>query len=181
VIHSYIIGKPSEVVASMMTFGLSADDFPVSEDGSLKYENHLAWIAKRQKIGSAKSSSGQEQIVKSPSDVLIFSPLQIDVLLGRGRGTMKHPGNLRLRMVMQSFFVLYENSTKMEKPFVAKLVVEEVQKKGGRFMKKEGVGWQEVVDEIAGEKVKHGFRDLRLRKSKAIIAESIVKHGGGTT
>jgi hypothetical protein len=135
---------------------------PVLHDGSTNREVHLAWIQMRRTLETDTS--------KTP---LTIAPKSSDVLLGRGKGVQFHAGNMRLRMVMGSFFSEYERCKRMEKKSVALLVVSEVKSRGGSFLQQNDGAWQEVDNEDAIlKKVMHSFRDMQRLKSKTDIPES---------
>jgi hypothetical protein len=147
---------------SIMAYGIPTSDFPVLNDGSLNREAHVAWIQMRRTLETAPS--------KTP---LIIAPKLSDILLGRGKGAQFHAGNIRLRMLMGSFFSEYEGCGRMEKKNVALSVVDEVKRRGGRFLQEKDGAWKEVDDEVVIlKKVMHCFRDMRRMKSETDTRES---------
>jgi hypothetical protein len=141
---------------SIMAYGIPTSNFPVLNDGSLNRDAHLAWIQMRRTLETDTSNTP-----------LTIAPKSSDVLLGRGKGVQFHAGNIRLRMVMGSYFSEYEGCGRMEKKNVALSVADEVKRRDGRFLQEKDGAWQEVDDEDAIlKKVMHCFRDMRRMKSK---------------
>jgi hypothetical protein len=79
-----------------------------------------------------------------------------DILLGRGGGTNKHPGNQALRLLATEFRQDYLSTTsKKEKKIISKQVVDILIGEGRRFLKKisRREMWIPVDDDIARTKV----------------------------
>ena len=88
----------------------------------------------------------------------ICIPGPYDVTLGRGRRCNRHPGNIRLRSLVDHAKNIYDSSSKGDKTRITEIIVTAV-KQNGRFLKEEKFGWVEVEDEVARLKVSHVFRD----------------------
>ena len=91
-------------------------------------------------------------------DIIVASDK--DVLLGRGV-SQKHPGNVRLRQIIEDHFNLHAASSVMDKTMIAWKIVRMIQDGGGRFLDrdKDDVGrWKVISDESARYKVSYGFR-----------------------
>ena len=88
----------------------------------------------------------------------ICIPGPYDVTLGRGRRCNRHPGNIRLRSLVDRAKNIYDFSSKGDKTRITEKIVTAV-KQNGRFLKEEKFGWVEVEDEVARLKVSHVFRD----------------------
>ena len=136
----------------LMTFGIPAKALPVTATGDLKLESYLDWLAYRRKI------EGLQDDLKR-----IIVPGPFDVLVGRGRFTALHPGNLRYRQLIQSYMEQYEVCRKrIEKTELTSQVVQIVHNSSGRFLRQDGCGWVEIDDDAARDKVGHSFRNLRM-------------------
>jgi hypothetical protein len=102
------------------------------------------------------------------------TPGYFDVLLGRGRTHLRHPGNERMRTVANMHSMRY-NATNLrkEKTAITQEIVEIIQSSGdppGRFLGFDHAadGWVKVGDEVARRKVSHAIRyDSRYKKRKA--------------
>jgi hypothetical protein len=125
----------------------------------------------------------KEEISSSSSDPpdsgnmewnLITKPIQHDVLLGRGGGTNNHSGNVKFRKLVNEHKMRYLSCSKVEKPKVAREVVQLWRKMTppGRFLtrkdeNKKGPGsvkdsdnvWIEVGDKKAREKASQCLRE----------------------
>ena len=76
---------------------------------------------------------------------------------------MDHPGNVKLRKVIDESYQEYEGCHREEKKYMTTKIVATM-KESSRFLKKEGNDWIEVDDESARLKISHCFRDLRKKK-----------------
>lgn len=138
---------------------------------------------------SAQSTSEQETVDESESSdggfATSFDPLDencnwlcagpgpSDVILGRGRRTNNHAGNIRLRTMVEELKDVYVSSSKKEKTEITQRIVTSIQT-NGRFLKETKIiGWVEVPDEVARIKVSHAFRDSYKVKRKAEDVNSI--------
>ena len=85
-------------------------------------------------------------------------------LPGRGKGIQAHPGNKRLRELVEANLGRYEQASRLEKTLLAETIVRNIKDTSGRFLKLDsgrGGGWSEVNDEIARDKIAHAFRTQR--------------------
>jgi hypothetical protein len=90
------------------------------------------------------------------------APNQDDVLFGRGKTVVEHPGNTRFRQVVDVYMNQYEAAGRLEKTCIAEIIVRMVKDSSGRFLKREDGGeWEEVDDATARKKVAHAFRNRR--------------------
>jgi hypothetical protein len=111
-------------------------------------------------------------------DLLVVDPLPSDVMLGRGRAFLRHPGNMRLNTVVRMNMQRYLNAgSRNEKTWITEEIVEIIQTYGnppGRFLryKPKAGGWYEVDDEEARVKVSHTVRYRRRCMEKHEISES---------
>jgi hypothetical protein len=103
----------------------------------------------------------------------IETPGCFDVLLGRGKTHLTHPGNERLRTIANMHSMRYNAVIlRKEKTAITQDIVEIVQISGnppGRFLKfdREAHGWVKVGDDVARRKVSHAIRyDSRYKKRK---------------
>ena len=106
-------------------------------------------------------------------------PGPFDVLSGRGRPFIDHPGNDRMRTIVEAYKAKYKAAEKQEKTQITKEVVEIIKNGGeekGRFLKQQSNGkdapWFEVSTKEAHKKVGHRLRD---DKTKSVIQLVIAK------
>ena len=101
------------------------------------------------------------------------------MLLGRGTPFNVHSGNKKLHEILNNHYEEYDrcNSSK-DKTMIAEKIVKMVQKKSGRFLKKNDLTstWEEISDVEARAKVSHGFRRIRevLNFNKALNFNKVV-------
>ena len=105
-----------------------------------------------------------------------------DVLSGRGGATNSHSGNRAFRSLVKDYQPKYLAAKKADKPSVASQVVEEIRRRGGRFLRRcEGldasgqVYWLDIGDERAREKtcqaLREGAPELRRKQNKRSLSE----------
>eukprot|EP00980_Cylindrotheca_fusiformis_P029620 scaffold23625_cov137-Cylindrotheca_fusiformis.AAC.5 len=87
-----------------------------------------------------------------------------DIVFGRGRGYQNHPGNLRMRKIIEKFKTRYHSLKRQQKREMVEAVYKEIVEDGARFLKKvEGEeAWVKVDVPVALQKVSH---TLRCRKN----------------
>ena len=109
---------------------------------------------------------------------LIPEPTDEDVLYGRGKDSMYHPGNLRLQDLVNQEQDKYESSRKDGKKEVTGYIVQVLRSEGRRFLRfnKKKKAWIEVSDEEARFKVSHAMRDRVLRKSRGMSPRGTKHH-----
>lgn len=85
--------------------------------------------------------------------------------IGRGKGIQAHPGNKRLRELVEANLDRYERASRLEKTLMAETIVRNIKDTSGRFLKLDsasrGGGWTQVNDEVARDKIAHAFRTQR--------------------
>mmetsp|Transcript_3739 Transcript_3739/g.9787 ORF Transcript_3739/g.9787 Transcript_3739/m.9787 type:complete len:768 (-) Transcript_3739:404-2707(-) len=167
-------GSVLECFYALQSFGIHSDQIPVNtSSGKLKTKQHLKWMElRRLKEESLKNDEHK-------FDRIIECPKQNDVLFGRGRPIMRHPGNAVFRSIIQHKLEEYASAkSKKQTTDVTWEVVRTLKGKfGARFLKEEniennGLGWIEVSNEIARQKVRIAFRDLRTKITKSNAAEN---------
>eukprot|EP00526_Cylindrotheca_closterium_P017599 CAMPEP_0113608770 /NCGR_PEP_ID=MMETSP0017_2-20120614/4108_1 /TAXON_ID=2856 /ORGANISM="Cylindrotheca closterium" /LENGTH=295 /DNA_ID=CAMNT_0000517489 /DNA_START=113 /DNA_END=1000 /DNA_ORIENTATION=- /assembly_acc=CAM_ASM_000147 len=102
------------------------------------------------------------------------------ILLGRGKGANSHPGNIRMRLIVDKHRAHYKAIGRGEKYQLVKKVYEELISGGTKFMKpsEKDDGWEEVSAQVAITKVGHSIRCSKNRRkcdvtqSKAITGRS---------
>lgn len=103
-----------------------------------------------------------------------FFPRDEDILFGRGGRTNNHPGNVRLREIVNKYRQAYNQARKVDKPKVSRLIVSALRKADppSRFLRhnEETGRWENVGDKRASEKVSQTLREKDqedLPKAKA--------------
>jgi len=116
------------------------------------------------------NSANSEHKDDDDSDLII--PTDGDVLMGRGRPYLHHPGNKYLRSMVADRSKEYDTASRAEKYDMAKEVVRLIYKEKRRFLKIDATAgtWSEATWGVAREKVAHAFRkrrELDLAKAKS--------------
>jgi hypothetical protein len=100
-----------------------------------------------------------------------------DVLMGRGATTNTATGNVRFRAVVAEHQPQYLEAKKEEKEGIARIIVETVHKRGGKFlMKNENGEYTEVDEKKALLKAQQALREgLNVRKSPEVKNKKGIK------
>lgn len=166
---------------ALATFGIPRNALPVDANGVLSTTFHRAWLQQRREkeamdvvmsmsMGASPtviSTTSNSPIVMSsvPKDKMsrAVDPRASDILFGRGKAVVEHPGNAWFRDLVDKTMLQYEACTRMEKASLAEMIVDMVKDAGGRFLKPEDEGdcWEEADDHTARKKVAHTFRNRR--------------------
>jgi hypothetical protein len=107
---------------------------------------------------------------KPKAEGRIDHPRSADVVLGRGRPFQEFPGNVRLAFLIEQQRQVYQALDRLNKTALSLEIVKLVKNTGGRFLKRcedDIGGWIEVADDVARDKVSHGFRTKTKRKSQS--------------
>ena len=92
---------------------------------------------------------------------MVNVPHRHDVLFGRANEARHHSGNFRCLYMVNLHRPIYENASKSQKTQLHRKIIRMVNESGGRFLKQTPLGWEEVEDKIAADKIGHFFRRLR--------------------
>ena len=135
-------------------------------------QDHVQRINKQQqkKLDGGGCTAEQQE---TTNWYVVGPPNKLDVLLGKGSKCANHPGNLRAFTVAEMNRREYDQCSKFEKTIFAERLVLQIQRSGGRFLKKavvvnpgkktkfESYSWIEATNLEAREKISHIFRRLR--------------------
>lgn len=99
-------------------------------------------------------------------------PSDADVLFGRGGRTNHHPGNKRLRTIVDQYKFAYEMAKKTDKPKYSKAIVQALREheNPSRFLRMNEVTnkWEDVGDRRAAEKVSQTLREKEKVKDNML-------------
>lgn len=103
-----------------------------------------------------------------------------DIIFGRGRGFQNHPGNLRMRTIIEKYKNEYHSLRRQGKRDMVEKVYEEIAENGARFLKKmDGEdNWVKVDVPIALQKVSHTLRcrrKLEIAETAAVPSEPLAQ------
>ena len=128
-------------------------NLPLMKGAAKHQENHQ----EEDNANHAETTNWRAMIVKTPTD--------LDVLIGRGTKNSDHCGNLKLTKLVEQNFDEYEAAPKFQKTVISISLVQMVKRLNGRFLKydKQRKVWIIQSDEIARDKVAHGFRNAKSK------------------
>jgi hypothetical protein len=110
-------------------------------------------------------------------------PSALDICCGRGKGRWNLPGNRQFKELVNGFLQQYGDApSKADKSRVVQAVVETVQKKGSRFLKRDQASgkWYEIGSSETRSKVAHAIRD-HLATTKRKLDKVSSKSRSSTT
>lgn len=104
--------------------------------------------------------------VSSTTPTASIVPTDEDVLFGRGRKTMNHPGNLHLRELVNLHRDEYETASKQRKTAIAQNIADTVLQSNRRFLKYEPEEdrWVHADVQTTRNKISHIYRNTRNKK-----------------
>ena len=145
-----LLGTRVECMYQLMTYGIPCDPFPLTTEGRIDTKFHVQLWEKRR-----LHERNSHHIVH------VAVPSRKDVLSGTGKRVQMHIGNVRYRKLVEDCYETYDNGTVAQKKQITEEIVDIIKTSGGRFLKDDGMGWREVEDEIARQKVSGVFRNVR--------------------
>ena len=101
-----------------------------------------------------------------------FTPGPMDVVCARGKGSSRHEGNRRFKLIIENAIPKYANTdSRMEKTLIVSEIVESIRKAASPnspgFVKKEGGRWWIMSDSLARDKVSQSLRDALSSKYRS--------------
>ncbi|CAB9517238.1 Transfer protein [Seminavis robusta] len=164
-------GDFDQLKFALQTFGIPTDCLPFHPDKPINLKNHDQWIRSWRKQ--------EEKGNNHTSDIIV--PRRFDVLLGRGRRTRHHTGNVRAGHIADMFRDKYETAGRYEKTAIAERIVTIIRESHGRFLKWEDDAWEVVDQQAARNKISHFYRNTRKKdpptKSKASPSDGSSSEG----
>jgi len=157
-------GSMEQIIAEDQDFDVITGDCDRGHDS----ENGTATAFTSQRT----SASGAPEVVGMTAVSIFRSqyveyPRHEDCLFGRGRSTMKHPGNVAMRNLLDGKRDRYASAAHQKKSEIAWEVLKEIKIGGGRFLKELDTGLYTMVDdETARKKISIAFRDSKDRVGK---------------
>lgn len=145
-----------ECLYRLKTFGISEHALPISvAKEEVILDNHLEWHKDRlQRENDARYAIG---IVSIPSDKDVLS-------VGR---KVNNGGNDRLLAIAAEHADWYNNGNSKDRRMLVDLIIEEIRKSGGRFLKPDDEDsnndWNEVSVDEARSKIGQLFRNIKKR------------------
>ena len=104
----------------------------------------------------------EEPVPPPPSPEEVIAKVEEnDVLCGRGGETNNHVGNIKYRDLVKQYQRQYLKAKRREKPRIARLIVDTIRRRNGRFLKKNTSDntWRDVGNTKAREKTSQALRE----------------------
>lgn len=162
----FFVGAFKEVRYKLMSFGIPVSVIPITDDGTFPLDNHMDWMRRRQKLEETVNEN--YNAANRP-----FVPGPRDVLCGRSKLALSHPGNVRYRTMIEDRKADYDKAAKPEKTKIASNLVLLMQQTGARFLKPDADGnWVHADNSVARDKVSNAFRDRRKIVSASAASRS---------
>jgi hypothetical protein len=157
-----------ETTYQLMTFGIPVDLIPKTGTGKIKTKNHQQWIKTRKVIEETNEDSPIE------------CPGMNDVIFRFGKSYLSHPGNATFRGLIEAHFDEHHDTTNTDtKVAVTWKIVEDVERRGGRFLVWDKRGWWAVATDRAQIRSKVAV-SLKEHK-KRVIAKKNVQYNVSST
>jgi hypothetical protein len=147
-----------------MSFGIPTRIFPVDNQG-----RKVDYIVSN--FIETRKRKEEERRQEEKAQNLYDAALNNDILLGRGKPSQNHPGNVHLARLIEDRRASYYEANRFDKLCISWEIVKMMQRdRGGRFLEKdESTGaWRVVPDDVAREKVAYGFRSSK--KLRGVVA-----------
>ncbi|KAL3937387.1 MAG: hypothetical protein SGBAC_007498 [Bacillariaceae sp.] len=157
-------GSCEDCLYKLSSFGIPKDAIVTGSNEPVRNE-HLEWYRKRQEMELMYVTDSDTE-TQSLASVGAIIPRSVDVLFGPG--SRNNEGNVLMRKLVLVILDEYNESRKPRKMQLTENIINEVQKKGGRFLKQhdETKEWQQASHTEACRKIAHTFRNIR-RPSRA--------------
>eukprot|EP00934_Nitzschia_sp_Nitz4_P004515 Nitzschia sp. Nitz4//scaffold9_size221794//8353//9762//NITZ4_001311-RA/size221794-snap-gene-0.117-mRNA-1//-1//CDS//3329560896//4505//frame0 len=148
----YHFGTPMECEYFLRGFGIKVGDW-FSADENARSAIISEYIADRRRVEQ------ERKLMTSRTDKVFGCPNSLDVLIGRGKPYQEHQGNLRFASMIAEFVREYTNAEdKTDKTVLTLVLVQRAKASGSRFLQRTPIGWVEVDDTVAREKVVNALR-----------------------
>lgn len=131
-----------ETQYQLMSFGINADELPITSSGSVKNKYLTKWINGRKMIDSMRESTGSFTLS------LIAHPNLEDVLFCRG-GAPNHKGTAEMHRLVSSLSIKHRDaSSHKEKRDIREQAIKMVKDRNGRFLETsaDGKWWVEITN-----------------------------------
>jgi hypothetical protein len=169
---------PIELIYSLMSFGIPSEQLPLTSTGTVKTKNHLQWM----KFVKEKEKAMLEGRIFDGIDC----PRENDVLFSLGRHAWSHSGYSMFRGLLEQHYPRHNTTTSLEeKTAITWEIVEEVEKKGGRFLTWDSRGWWVQIKDrnVIRGKVALAFRNHNKRviasaNCQTEESSTLIKFGG---
>jgi hypothetical protein len=150
-------GTYTEIMYSLLGFGIPVDLIPFSQNGAIKKTNLNRWIA--------KNIARETELALRGTFSGIDLPTRNDVLMGKGKPYQYHHGNVHLRELVDAHKEDYHAAPQSpDKMDVVYKVMSIIKNRSGRFLEKDYDGWwRELPDADVMEKVRTRFQRTNMK------------------
>jgi hypothetical protein len=152
-----------------MTFGIPTEVLPMNVNGEFPLKNHREWLEQRRRLEVRLTQ--MEEVMRDDMIPKSIIPGPNDVVYGRDSFAQQHLGNSHFIFVIESWREDHDTaeptnhwtlpSNEKFKAEVVDAVIEAIKERGGRFLRKGDLGWEEVDEKMARSKVANAFRSRR--------------------
>jgi hypothetical protein len=171
--------NPAECHYQLMTYGIPTEVLPMDKNGAFPLKNHQEWLEERRRLEARLAQMGDQHVRRDemiPARSII--PGAKDVVYGRDSFAQKHLGNSDFIGLIESWREDHNmaDSTNGKndkfKAGVVEAVIDVIKGRGGRFLRKGDLGWEEVDAKSARNKVADAFRSRRKKESRRRAAKT---------
>mmetsp|Transcript_27321 Transcript_27321/g.48345 ORF Transcript_27321/g.48345 Transcript_27321/m.48345 type:complete len:524 (+) Transcript_27321:363-1934(+) len=157
-----------EIGYGLMGYGIPVDLIPMTGTGNVKTKNLQQWIKTRKVIEDTQEDSPIE------------CPFMNDVVFRFGKSYLSHPGNTAFRGLIEANFDEHNDaSTTDAKVAVTWRIVQEVERRGGRFLVWHKRGWWEQITDRAQIRSKVAV-SLKEHKKRVLAKKNMQSMSSGT-
>lgn len=166
-IYKVHFGSQTELRYKLCGYGVAADLLPLSSSGTLKFDNHRAFLRMREmKMMSNPKDPKYREIVECPRSV--------DVVFRKGPAAKHNKGNELYRDMLDEHRLEHFKGDKATKYDITMTIMKEIQSKGGRFLEWKNNAWQVFTNlEDARKKIAAGFKQ-KNRNYKTESAQELI-------
>jgi len=170
------VGKSTELLYTLQSFGLPTDYIPISFTGKVKEKYIKEWIRLRQLVEDERLAPDW---TAESVGTMIECPYLDDCIFRNGTSLLSHPGNIFLRSLIASKSMTEENQKKNTKVFVEEIIAEmkarghenDGIKKDGRFLIWSDQGWwKQVLPENEKKEIHSKISRIVRDTRKLVIA-----------
>ncbi|KAG7370400.1 hypothetical protein IV203_028146 [Nitzschia inconspicua] len=175
IVHSEL--SSIECMYSLMSFGIPADQLPVTNSGKVKTKPNLRLLKALQFIDSCSADGAGsvnfpcQQQQQQHFDGILF-PNVNDVLFSRGGSAKRHFGNIEFQGLLEPAYIKYNtmgSPTYQRVQLACSEVLDVILSSGGRLLTlhRDGAWWVEIVDPMEREsRIKAAWYD-HIRRTNA--------------
>lgn len=156
-------GSDLERQYQLRAFGIPLDSFPVDKNGTIRTEMQTDWCDEYlQNATSAMDQHASRKDACAIPNAGTICLLETDVMLGRGKSGLHHPGNVRFREFLEAHAEEYEQMPRHQRKRACMDYTRELISSGTRFVRQTDAGlWALCGFDEAVDKVAQFFRTLR--------------------